>query len=187
MRWSILFAVLLFAYPLFVYLGIVYFEPRIVALVLVLLAIARLLLLPGKANWRAPPQILVALGVALLVGAGSFISNSAGFLLYYPVCMNLLMFVMFFISLLRPPSMIERFARIAEPDLPEAGVRYTRQVTKLWCVFFVLNGSIALYSCLAASMEFWAIYNGAVAYLLMAALFGGEYLFRIWWRRRPGG
>lgn len=187
MRWSIFFAALLLAYPLLVYFGIRHFEPRLVALMLMLLAVARLLVLRGATPGRAGPQVLAALVVALLIGILTFLSNSAGFLLYYPVCMNLLMFMIFFASLLRPPSMIERFARLTDPDLPEEGVRYTRQVTKVWCGFFVINGGVALYSCVAASMAFWTLYNGAIAYLLMAGLFAGEYAFRIWWRRHRAG
>ena len=30
----------------------------------------------------------------------------------------------------------------------------------------------------AASRDDWALYNGCIAYLLMGALFGGEWLFR---------
>src|SRR3546814_9842236 len=77
------------------------------------------------------------------------------------------MFALFFLSLLQPPSMIERFARIVEPNLPETGVWYTRQVTKIWCAFFVLNGAAALYTSTVASMEIWTLYNGSIAYALM--------------------
>jgi uncharacterized membrane protein len=186
-RWSLLLGTILLAYPLLVYLGLSYFEPRIVALMIVLLAIARFALALGAGTASFMPQLLLALAAALGIGFLSLVSNSAAYLRFYPVCMNALMFALFFVGLLRPPSMIERFARITEPDLPERGVRYTRQVTKLWCGFFVVNGSIALYSSLAGSLEFWTLYNGGIAYLLMAVLFGGEYLFRIWWRRQARG
>lgn len=183
-RWGIFFGAVLLAYPLLVYLGLTYFEPRIIALLVVIVAIARFVFAAGSRGGGVAPHLLMALGVAVMIGFLTILSNSADYLRYYPVCMNVLMFTLFFVSLLRPPSMIERFARITEPDLPPAGVRYTRQVTKIWCAFFVLNGSVALYSCVAASMEFWTIYNGAVAYVLMGGLFAGEYAFRIWWRRR---
>lgn len=184
MRWSILLGAVLLAYPVIVYFGLSYFEPRIVALLVVLLAIARFVLAPGRGDDALPLNFLLAVGVAVFVAALTLFSNSADHLLYYPVFMNVLMFTLFFLSLLRPPSMIERFARIAEPDLSPSGVRYTRQVTKVWCAFFVINGAIALYSCLAASLEFWTLYNGAIAYILMGALFAGEYAFRTWVRRR---
>mgnify|MGYP003700748243 CR=1 FL=1 len=184
MRWSILLGAVLLAYPVLVYFGLSYFEPRIIALLVVLLAIARFVFASGSRSGTLAPHLLLALAAAVFIGFLTILSNSADFLRYYPVCMNLLMFTLFFVSLLRPPSMIERFARVAEPDLPPSGVRYTRQVTKVWCAFFVFNGGVALYSCLAASMEFWTLYNGAIAYVLMGGLFAGEYAFRIWWRRR---
>ena len=74
--------------------------------------------------------------------------------------------------------MIERFARLGEADLPPAAIGYTRRVTQIWCVFFVGNGALAIYTALYASRDDWALYNGCIAYLLMGALFGGEWLFR---------
>ena len=70
------------------------------------------------------------------------------------------MLLLFGLSLLYPPSMAERFARLREPDLPPAGVRYTRQLTQIWCVFFVANGAAAIVTAFYASREIWAWYNG---------------------------
>mgnify|MGYP003988786837 FL=1 len=88
------------------------------------------------------------------------------------------MLVLFFVSLLHPPTIVERFARIQNPNLPEAAVRYTRKVTIVWCVFFVCNGCAALYTALFSSLETWTLYNGAISYALMGILFAGEYLIR---------
>lgn len=96
----------------------------------------------------------------------------------YPVFMNAAMLAAFAHTLWKPPSMIERFARLVEPDLPDAGVRYTRKVTWVWCGFLLLNGLVALWTALYAALEVWALYNGLIAYLLMGALFGGELLVR---------
>src|SRR3546814_1801752 len=102
---------------------------------IVLLAVARFALVQGQGKTKLAPHMLTALAVAIVVGFLSLITNSAGYLRFYPVCINALMFALFFLSLLQPPSMIERFARIVEPNLPETGVWYTRQVTKIWCAF----------------------------------------------------
>jgi uncharacterized membrane protein len=102
----------------------------------------------------------------------------------YPVLMNAAMLAAFAWSLAQPPSMIERFARLHEPDLPESGVRYTRTVTFVWCGFFILNGAVALWTALQASLELWALYNGLIAYGLMGALLGGEFLVRGFVRKR---
>ena len=78
-----------------------------------------------------------------------------------------------------PQSIVERMARLSEPDLPASGVAYTRTVTKVWCAFFVVNGSIALATALWASQAVWSLYNGVIAYVAMGVLFAGEYLVRL--------
>ena len=101
----------------------------------------------------------------------------------YPVLVNIGMLLLFGLSLVHPPSVIERFARIHEPSLPDAVVRYARRVTQVWCVFFVLNGTIAMITSLYASDEVWVLYNGVIAYILMGVIFAIEYLFRLKFRR----
>jgi len=96
----------------------------------------------------------------------------------YPLFMNVAMLAAFAHTLWKPPSMIERFARLVEPNLPEAGVRYTRKVTWVWCAFLAGNGLAALWTALYASLEVWALYNGLIAYVLMGTLFGVELLVR---------
>ena len=138
---KILFAAAFVAYPVLVYLGLLYFDARSVAVLLILLAAARLVFSSRAEGARAfTPQLIFVLAAAAAIGFLVIVSNSPLYLKFYPVCVNGLMFVLFFLSLLRPPSVIERFARIQEPDLPEAAVRYTRKVTIVWCGFFVVNG-----------------------------------------------
>ncbi|MDZ4759898.1 MAG: hypothetical protein SGJ21_02355 [Alphaproteobacteria bacterium] len=96
----------------------------------------------------------------------------------YPVLMNAALLLAFGVTLARPPSMVERLARMVEPDLPESGVRYTRAVTWVWCAFFVVNGSIALWTALRASLEWWAVYNGVIAYVAMGTLLTVELIVR---------
>jgi len=96
----------------------------------------------------------------------------------YPVLVNLSLLCLFTGSLFTQQSMVERLARLQEPDLPPSGVRYTRNVTKVWSVFFAFNGAIALGTALWANMEIWTFYNGFLAYLLIATLTGAEWLVR---------
>jgi uncharacterized membrane protein len=104
----------------------------------------------------------------------------------YPVFMNAAMLAAFATTLWKPPSMIERFARMFEPDLPQSGVRYTRKVTFVWVGFFLLNGALALWSALQPGWSIWVLYNGFVAYLAAGILFAGEYIVRQNVRRRQG-
>jgi len=57
-------------------------------------------------------------------------------------------------------------------------VAYCRTVTKIWCAFFVVNGSVALWLSLYGSLSAWGLYTGAVAYGLMGLLFVAEYTVR---------
>ncbi len=88
------------------------------------------------------------------------------------------MLILFGTTLLRPPTMVERFARLRKPELSPAGVRYTRRVTEAWCLFFVFNCAVAAYTALFASREVWALYNGFIVYILMGTLFVGERAVR---------
>jgi uncharacterized membrane protein len=158
-------------YPMAVYFGMQRFEPRWVALLLLGMALLR------AAVSRQPMWIAAAFGALLLVAA-SMLGNHVLPLKLYPVLVNAVLLAVFAASLRHPPSAIERIARLRHPDLPASGVAYTRRVTIVWCGFFVLNGSIALATALLASDATWALYNGLIAYLLMGALFAGEWLLR---------
>lgn len=164
-------AVLTVAYPLLVWFGMGKVSPAWLALLLVAVAGLRALA-TRQAIW-----LVAALG-GLLLAAAAALGNSALPLKFYPVLVNTVLLAVFAISLRHPPSAIERLARLQEPDLPEAGVRYTRRVTQVWCGFFIINGSIALATALWASDATWALYNGLIAYVLMGLLFGGEWLLR---------
>lgn len=181
------FAVVVIAYPVIVYIGLEHFDTRIVALLIIGLAATRLFLVRSSTVLPAalPQGKLVVYGL-LFFGILTLMSNVATLLRYYPVVMNVLMFGLFFGSLLRPPTVIETIARIGTPDLPEAGVRYTRKVTIVWCGFFAFNGSMALYTSIGSSLELWAAYNSVISYSIMGILFAGEYLIRRVVQRRNG-
>lgn len=115
-------------------------------------------------------------GIALV--AISVLLRETSLLLYYPVAVNLLLFILFFSSLRARQSIVERLARLSEPYLPPAGVSYTRRVTQVWCIFFVFNGSLALYTCLNGDVGLWALYNGGISYLLIGLLMGIEWTVR---------
>ncbi|HEX5755704.1 MAG TPA: hypothetical protein VFY12_05070 [Arenimonas sp.] len=168
------------AYPFVVWFGMTRFEPRWLALLLLALVAARASVLRDRL-WLS-----AALGAGALVLVG-FIANHGLPLKLYPVLVNAMMLCTFLVSLRYPPSAIERLARLREPDLPPEGVQYTRRLTQVWCLFFVLNGSVALYSALAMSDAAWALYNGFIAYLLMGALFAGEWLLRPYLTGRQHG
>ena len=165
------------AYPPAVYFGLHHLPPQALAVALAALIGLRLLL-DRRGHW-------LPVGAALLVfSLVAVLRGDAVTLRFYPVLVNLAMLVLSAASLYRPPSLIERLARLREPDLPPEGVRYTRRVTQVWCVFFVVNGSVALYTALFTSLAAWTLYNGLLAYLLMGTVFAVELLCRTHFRKR---
>ena len=173
------------AYPLAVYFGIQYLSLGYLLAVLLAVAGLRLLLMPTQkaaAGGRLGAGALAAILAA--VCAASWLRGDSAGLLWYPVLVNLVMLGVFAYSLTQPQSVIERLARLQEPELPPNGVRYTRRVTQVWCIFFVINGSIAAATALAADLDLWTLYNGLIAYLLMGVLLAGEWLVRMRVRAR---
>ena len=163
-------------YPLAIWFGEGRIEPRFLAGLLLLTGLTRL---PPSLVSHAWPLWLG--GIILLVILAIWF-NALLPLKFYPVFVNAALLGAFIYSLIVPPSMIERFARLREPKLPGSAIYYTRRVTQVWCVFFAVNGVIALITALWASAALWTLYNGFIAYLLMGLLFTGEYLVR--WRFR---
>ena len=91
---------------------------------------------------------------------------------------NLSLLFVFASSLFFPPPIIEKLARLKEPNLPEKAINYTRKLTKIWCFFFIFNGTIALIT-VFMSDKVWTIYNGFISYILVALFFGVEFCFRL--------
>jgi uncharacterized membrane protein len=165
-------------YPLAIWLGHGQVEPRLLAGLLVLAALTRLPMLKvGKiSRWWLAGALLLALLAAW--------NNALLPLKLYPVLVSAAMLAVFGYTLIAPPSMVERLARLQEPDLPPQAIGYTRRVTQVWCGFFAVNGLIALITALWASPAVWSMYNGVISYCLMGVLFGGEYLVRLRVKRR---
>ena len=169
---TLLLALLSLAYPLLVYVTLDVLQPAAFSVVLILLAALRWFTRKNQAG------IAVQITVLLLFAAILLLHGNAVLLRWYPVIMNCGMLAVFGLSLWQTPSVVERLARLSEPDLPASGVAYTYKVTQVWCGFFILNGSIAAWTAAYASWATWTLYNGLIAYILMGALMASEWILR---------
>lgn len=113
-------------------------------------------------------------GILLVIG----LTRSLETMYWYPVIINGLMLTIFGGSLWRGQPIIERLARLQDPNLPEKTVPYTRKVTQLWCGVFVLNILISSLLIALQQFEWWAIYTGVISYVIMGVAMGGEWAFR---------
>ncbi|MBQ4839054.1 MULTISPECIES: hypothetical protein [Pseudoalteromonas] len=172
---GIILAIVTLGYPIIVYQGLKHFDFQALALFLASVLTVKLVL-----QRRATSKVfnyILGVGISFLV-LSSVLNLQVGMLLY-PVVINACMLFVFGASLKWKPCIIERLARIREPDLPPKGVQYTEKVTKVWCAFFVINMLVSLYTALLAPIEVWTLYNGLIAYIAMGLLFLGEWLVRI--------
>ncbi|REC94183.1 putative membrane protein [Kushneria indalinina DSM 14324] len=132
--------------------------------------------LAGEHRWRWALVVLTLL--ALLAGGQAELGVRL-----YPVMINLSL-ALLFLGSLRTTPLIERLARLSEPDLPLEGVRYTRRVTWMWGIFMSFNTVVALVLALHAPLHAWQTWTGALSYALAALLMSGEWLVRQRVRRR---
>lgn len=170
-------AIVLIAYPFAIYFGLNYWGIQVIAPILLAFFLLRLILARGKIrelSWLIKTVAFVGITLVLT----SWVLKQTQWLLYYPVVVNFVLLLLFSYSLIKPPTLVERLARITEPNLPESGITYTKQVTKVWCLFFVINGTIALITCLSGDIKLWTLYNGAISYLLMGSLMSVEWIIR---------
>ncbi len=175
---QIVAALALFVYPFAVYVGLSHWDLRAAALVLLVLiapaAIARLKM--HRSSELRAIAFVPLITVALLVLSAAL--NAAGFILAVPVFVNLGLLATFAPTLRWGPPMIERFARLQEPELSPAKVDWCRAWTWIWCAFFVLNAAAAAALSLWAPLSWWTLYNGLIAYGLIGLLFAIEFVLR---------
>lgn len=120
----------------------------------------------------------IALGFLILV-LGADIG------LYYPVIISFGFFTIFYATLRTPKSFIQRIAeKIEAQPLDSFGIKYTANVTKIWCVFLLFNGGLSLFLAGHQLLDYWLLYNGLISYLLIALLFLGERLLRPYIRNK---
>lgn len=165
-------------YPFIVYFGTDHVSTPVFGLILGALWLVRapaLLRQPGG-RWM--------LGITLVYCAVLAFGGGEHLLRWYPSLICGLLLAAFGLSLKFGPPIIERIARVTEPDLPPVAVRYTRRVTWVWVAFFALNGTASGLLAEWGPLSWWAFYNGILAYSVMGALFIGEWIFRQRLRRR---
>ena len=174
---KLLTGLLLLAWPFVIWFGLAHNGLHWLLPLMALLLLLRLRQTRRQTGpLQAVTQIVAVVGIALC--AASFLLKTHQLLLFYPAVVNAVMLAVFGGSLWSAMPIVERLARLQEPDLPEKGVRYTRHVTQIWCGFFIINGGISLFTALHGDMSLWTAWNGMIAYLLMGTLMAGEWLVR---------
>lgn len=169
------------SYPLVVYFGLSVLPPQVlvlIGLVLIGLRLAGMRRLAQFRTWGAA-LLVAAIGLLVLLALSPRMAVQA-----YPVLISLCVAGVFMISLYAPPTIVERFARVTEPDLPPEGIDYCRKVTVVWIVFLLGNAAISAAAALWGSLAEWTLWNGLLSYVAMGIVFAAEFLVRRSVKRR---
>jgi len=172
---KIIFSLTVFCYPLFVYFGLEILEAQYIAILFALIFVIRHLI--NKKSTNNIPHLNFIFITIIILLSYSALTNSAMALKFYPVVMSCCFLFIFGYSLYKPPTIIQLIASLRE-KLDEKAVIYTRKVTKVWCVFFILNATIATWTIYQDNAQIWVLYNGFLSYIAMGLLMGGEWLIR---------
>ena len=166
-------------YPFLIYLGLREFQPRALACLLIVAVALRLFTTKSNNDKNSTNEMtLYWAAAASLTILLTVVTGSEWGLFLYPLLINLAFLTFFALSLYKPPTVIERIARHQQPDLPEEAIAYTRNVTKAWCLFFILNGAMSMISAMH-STQWWMLYNGFISYILIGMMLLVEYLIRL--------
>lgn len=167
------------AYPLLVYVALDRFEVRWIGLGLAAIALLGVARRVRSADGRFPLLALAPLAPAVLLGLGASATEDPRLILGVPVFVNLGLLVGFASTLRagRTP-MIERFARLVDPELPPGGEAHCRAVTFVWVGFFAMNAAVCAALSLWAPLTWWTLYTGLLAYVAMGLVFTIEFIVR---------
>lgn len=126
----------------------------------------------GTGLWR-PAFGAVAVGLAGIACLDAATAARA-----YPVLLSLAAAGVFAVTLVRPPSLIERLAlatgAVSSPELQA----YCRNVTLLWVGWLSINAAVAGGLALSGDDRDWALWTGVISYVVSGALLCGEWLVR---------
>ena len=119
-------------------------------------------------------------GAGAVFAAALLLADADTLLKFPPVVINLALAAWFGKSLAPGEEpVIGWFARLVRGvELPADLVRYTRNSTIRWTVFFAGMAGVAAALAVLATQQTWSLFANGINYLLVTALFVGEFAYR---------
>ncbi len=106
-----------------------------------------------------------------------------GGLKLYPIVVNFSIFMLFFLSVFKDETIIQKFAKLTEGVLSEPVKVYTRNLTYIWCVYLFVQLFLSIITCFLSD-KIWMIYNGFLSYFFLGCFFMIEYTVRFFFMRK---
>lgn len=186
---KILFFVASAIYPIIVFTFLVVFKvpTKIFSLFIVFIGLIYLLLATSSKkefSVKKNSKLFISAGLLLTAGLICLITGKTIFIKLYPVFMNIIFLFTFGITLFLPPNICFRFACLSDKSLSTSIASkkiesYCKNVTIVWCIFFIFNGIIALYTVFCQNDKIWSLYNGGISYFCMGLIFAIEFIIRM--------
>lgn len=173
-----LFAV---AYPFIVFFGMGELGPRILTVILLAFTLVRFLSSPRKTVIQG---LVCCLVVAFCLAI--FVLDSQRLLRFYPVLLSFGVAAAFYFSLYDEYTVLEHLAERFGSELHDTARRYIRKLTLWWVVVLLINGVIAAYTAVFATLYQWTLYNGLISYILMGGFMAAELCFRYHYKKSRG-
>ena len=153
----------------------------------VALALAPLSIVVAVGLWRLPQRWLAVLLALLLVGllawSWSFLSQRIATLYFLEHLGVYTLLAVFFARTLvgaGEPLVTQMARRVHGGVLSDKQLRYTRQVTIAWSLFFAAMVSVSVVLFVWAPLPVWSAFATLLGGPLIAAMFGVELLVRLW-------
>lgn len=175
------FVGLLALYPFAVYFGTQFLPAAYFGIALGLIVLLRLAIIRPEERRLVLPLTSLLLLYAVFAAA---IGRTQA-LLYYPVLVNVMLFLLFAVSLMSDEPLLLRFVRLRGMKMSRHAPPYLWRLTAIWSAFFIANGLIALWTT-TKSLEVWTLYNGLVSYILVGLLMLIEMIYRNYKRKSLG-
>lgn len=177
---NVVSTLLFIAYPLSIHLSILTGFSELLAWIVLIVASAHALL-----AYQDHIKLLIYTSIAVLALFNVVAEYS--FVIYLPpIIIPVFMLTLFAGSLKKGrEAFITQIARrISDNGISEKEVRYTRQVTWVWSIFFVAMIIETVLLTIYVDRETWSVFTNIYNYLFIAALFIIEYAFRMFYFKR---
>ncbi|MGN1392478.1 MAG: hypothetical protein ACI4V7_00330 [Succinivibrionaceae bacterium] len=180
---NILLVLATIGYPFVVYYAFNNKLDFIIPIVLMAILITKFFV-GGKKSWKINFTLCV---IGLCLSCLYILKKSDFYVLMYPLVVNIVLLLLFGHTLIgNRKSFIESIASLTTPIEQQTNFfkKYCQVVTYVWCVFFIINGTISYITAEFCSKDIWTIYNGIIAYILIGIIFTVEYIVRITLKKR---
>lgn len=131
---------------------------------------------------RKPAMLLLCVGVGMLLWGfwGTLERNFTWVYFIQHTGTNLMLAAVFGVTLARDrQALCTRFAEAVHGSLAPEVLRYTRQLTLAWALFFIAMSGVSALLFAFAPIETWSIFANFMTFPLVMLMFAVEFLIRL--------